>query len=129
MMNLRIPLMAATLALAGWTGAAQAQARMAYVAPGAQVTVQLGAPPPVRYEAVPAPRRGYVWAPGHWRPQGHRHAWVAGHWVKVRPGYVYRQPVWAQRGGRWDWTPERWDRDRDGVPDRRDRRPDNPYRH
>ena len=70
-----------------------------------------------------------MWAPGYWRPQGHRHAWVAGHWVKARPGYVYRQPVWSQHGGRWGYAPGRWDRDRDGVPDRHDRRPNNPYRH
>lgn len=131
MMNFRLPLLAATLALASWTGAAQAQvqARVGYAVPGAQVTVQLGAPPAPRREAVPPPRRGHVWAPGHWRPQGRRHVWVPGHWVKVRPGHVYRQPVWTQRNGRWGWTPSRWDRDGDGVPNRRDRRPDNPYRH
>lgn len=129
MISLRTPLIAATLALAGWAGTAQAQANVTYAAPGAAISVQFGAPPPLRYEAVPAPRRGYVWAPGYWRPQGHRHAWVGGHWVKARPGYVYRQPVWSQQGGRWGYAPGRWDRDRDGVPDRHDRRPNNPYRH
>ena len=83
MISLRTPLIAATVALAGWAGTAQAQANVTYAAPGAAISVQFGAPPPMRYEAVPAPRRGYVWAPGYWRPQGHRHAWVAGHWVKA----------------------------------------------
>ena len=110
MISLRTPLIAATLALAGWAGTAQAQANVTYAAPGTAISVQFGAPPPMR-------------------PQGHRHAWVAGHWVKARPGYVYRQPVWSQQGGRWGYAPGRWDRDRDGVPDRHDRRPNNPYRH
>ncbi|MBN9542134.1 MAG: hypothetical protein J0H77_35740, partial [Alphaproteobacteria bacterium] len=33
----------------------------------AQVTITFGSPPPLRYEVVPAPRPGYVWAPGQWR--------------------------------------------------------------
>ena len=92
------------------------------------MNVQFNAPPPVRYEAVPAPRRGYVWAPGYWEPRGHRHVWRAGHWVQNRPGYVYRQPAWVQHGNRWDYRASRWDRDGDGVPNRHDRNPHNPYR-
>src|SRR6185436_16489451 len=39
---------------------------------------ELNVPPPaVRYEAVPAPRRGYIWAPGYWGWNGYRHVWVA----------------------------------------------------
>ena len=35
----------------------------------AQVSFSLSVgtpPPPMRYEVVPAPRPGYVWAPGYW---------------------------------------------------------------
>ena len=71
---------------------------------------------------------GYVWAPGYWEPRGQRHVWRAGHWVQARPGYVYRQPVWSQHGNRWDYRASRWDRDGDGVPNRHDRNPNNPYR-
>ena len=41
---------------------------MAPVTPAAaQVSVTFGSPPPAPiYEAVPAPRAGYVWAPGHY---------------------------------------------------------------
>ena len=110
-------------------------------------------PPAVRYESVPAPRTGYVWAPGYWNYNGHRHVWVAGHYVRARPGYVYYAPTWAHDNGRWHlqrerWTPERIatyhpngdrdrdgvpnkydkDRDNDGVPNYRDAAPDNPYR-
>ncbi|WP_298214816.1 YXWGXW repeat-containing protein [Acidovorax sp.] len=94
----------------------------------APVGVQYQAPPPPRYEAMPRPRRGMAWVPGHWEWRGHRHVWQQGHWIKARAGYHYREPRWVERGGRWNMQPGGWDRDRDGVPNRYDRRPDNPYR-
>jgi hypothetical protein len=92
------------------------------------VPVQYRAPPPPRYEATPHPRRGMAWVPGHWEWRGNRHVWMQGHWVKARPGHHYREPRWVERGGRWQMQPGGWDRDGDGVPNRYDRRPDNPYR-
>jgi hypothetical protein len=95
---------------------------------GTDVSVVIGtAPPPLRYEVVPAPRRGYVWAPGHWEWRGHRHEWVTGYWIAERPGYAYSAPAWARRDGGWYYEPARWtpygrDRDRDGIPDRYERR-------
>ena len=74
------------------------------------VAAQYGAPPPVRYEAMPAARRGYAWVPGHWEPRGHRHVWVQGQWMRARTGYVYHQPRWQQRGNQWYWSGGRWDR-------------------
>jgi hypothetical protein len=92
------------------------------------------APPPPMYERAPAPRHGYVWAPGYWQWSGHRHNWVQGQWLAARQGYAYASPSWHQRDGRWYMEPGRWntygpdrgrvafyDRDRDGVPDRYDR--------
>jgi hypothetical protein len=97
------------------------------------VIVVQNAPPPLRAERVPPPRRGYAWAPGHWDWRGHRHVWVRGSWMRDRPGYTYRQPSWEQRGDRWHMNRGNWvrgsrDRDGDGVPNRRDSRPDNPNR-
>lgn len=107
----------------------------------APVVVQYQAPPPPRYEAMPRPRRGMAWVPGHWEWRGHRHVWQQGHWIKARSGYHYRAPRWVQHGSRWNMQPGGWDRDRDGVANRydrdrdgdgvrnrHDRRPDNPYR-
>jgi hypothetical protein len=111
----------------------------------APVSVQINmAPPAPRAEAVPAPRRGYVWVPGYWNWTGHRHTWVPGTWMRERQGYVYARPQWVERGGRWELRRGQWgrgDRDRDGVPNRadrdrdgdgvpnyRDRKPDNPRR-
>ena len=113
-------LVAATLAASALPAAARTE-----------VFVNL-APPAPRYEVVPAPRAGWVWVPGVWEWRGHRHVWVAGHWVRHRPGYVYAPARWVDNGGRSAyyapaWTPR--DRDGDGVPNRYDRSPDNPYRY
>ncbi|MDQ0573758.1 hypothetical protein QFZ42_005592 [Variovorax paradoxus] len=91
------------------------------------VTVEIPPPPP-RSERVPPPRRGYVWAPGHYEWRSGRHVWVRGMYVRARPGYAYRAPEWRERDGRWEYRRGEWDRDGDGVPNRRDRRPDNPNR-
>lgn len=115
------------------------------------IHIQIGnAPPPPRYEAAPAPRRGHVWAPGHWEWQRGRHVWVKGSWLKARPGYAYQAPQWRERDGRWVYQSGRWerarhasprgheahrdrdrksDRDGDGVPNRHDNRPNDPRRH
>jgi WXXGXW repeat (2 copies) len=84
------------------------------------------APPPPRYEAVPAPRRGYVWSPGHWRysENRHRYVWEPGHWEHARPGYAYHAPRWEEHNGRWYYNASLWDRGGDGIPNSRDRTPD-----
>lgn len=95
----------------------------------AQVGVYLNiAPPAVRYEAVPAPRSGYVWSNGYWQYDGSQHVWASGDWQPARPGYTYSQPRWVENNGRWGYHGSRWDRDGDGVPNRDDRFPDNPRR-
>lgn len=109
-------------ALAGATGPAAAARH------GVWVDV---APPPPRAEAAPSARRGYVWVPGYWNWTGRRHVWVPGTWMRERRGYVYGQPQWVQRDGHWELRRGGWnrgDRDGDGVPNDRDRRPNNPRR-
>jgi hypothetical protein len=84
---------------------------LAQVQAATYVGVQIGQPPPPRYEIVPPSRAGYVWAPGYWRWNGRRHVWVGGSWMRARPGYRYVPPRW-ERGPRGDWRmrPYRWDR-------------------
>ena len=95
----------------------------------AQVSVELNfGPPPPRYEVVPAPRHGYIWAPGYWGWNGHRHVWYEGHWEHARPGYAYRAPQWVERNGRWYHEASRWDRDGDGIPNQRDPTPNGGHR-
>jgi len=118
--------LAALIALAA---AAAPLPSMAY----SNVSVVIGtAPPAPMYERLPPPRHGYVWAPGHWEWNGYRHVWATGYWIAERPGYVYRAPAWYQGNGGWylqpaAWTPYGPDRDRDGVPDRFERRHDRGY--
>ena len=92
-----------------------------------EISIQI-APPPLPYEALPAPRRGHVWTAGYWNWHRHRHVWVPGKWVRERRGYAYHPHRWEQRGPNWISSPGRWDRDGDRVSDQRDRHPNNLYR-
>src|SRR5262249_11472275 len=75
------------------------------------VNISIGTPPPPPiYEAVPAPRVGYVWAPGYWRWGDGRRVWapahgtgagrghrgVAAHWVGGPQGH------WHHAAGHWE---------------------------
>ncbi len=62
------------------------------------VVIAPSAPPAVRYEAVPAPRVGYVWDHGHWRWDHGRYVWAAGHWQAERVGYHWVPGHWVARG-------------------------------
>lgn len=66
------------------------------------------APPPPRAEVVPHARRGYVWAPGYWRWNGHRHVWVGGYWVRARPGWHWVPAHWVASGHRWHYVAGHW---------------------
>lgn len=68
------------------------------------------APPAPRVEVVPAPRRGYVWAPGYWNWNGRRHVWVNGAWVRERRGYHWANHNWVERDGRWHFERGHWER-------------------
>lgn len=119
------------LLVAGMVAAALGSASFAANA-RASVEVFVNAPPPAPLvEVVPAPRAGFVWVPGFWEWRHHHHYWVRGHYVRHRPGFVYEPARWVDRGGGWYYTAPGWrmhDRDGDGVPNRYDRYPDNPYR-
>jgi hypothetical protein len=103
----------------------------------ARPNVYIQIAPPLPYvEVVPSYRHGYVWVPGYWdwradrydHRYGGRHVWVGGTWVRERRGHVYVPHQWVQRDGYWVQSHGRWDRDGDGVPNRYDRHPNNPYR-
>jgi hypothetical protein len=87
------------------------------------------APPAPMHERTPAPRDGYVWAPGHHEWRNNQYVWVPGRWLEARQGYEYRAPRWVQRAnGEWYLVGNNWerrgpygDRDRDGVANRYDR--------
>lgn len=82
------------------------------------VSITIGSPPPpVRYERVPPPRQGYLWAPGYWNWAGNRHVWAPGHWERVRPGYAYSRPQWYHGSHGWELRRGGWHH---GNPPRRD---------
>lgn len=68
------------------------------------------APPAPRIEVVPAPRPGYIWAPGYWEWRGHHHVWVRGRFIHERRGYHWVQPRWVQAGPRWHYDRGHWER-------------------
>lgn len=72
------------------------------------VVVAPNAPPPVRYEVVPAMRVGYVWERGHWRWDHGRYVWIGGHWETERVGMQWVPGHWDQRGPNWFWTRGHW---------------------
>ena len=81
----------------------------------AQVSINITvAPPPLRYEVVPAPRVGYIWAPGYWRWEGQRHVWAPGRWQEARPGSYWVADRWETRNGRHYYEPGRWEREPEG---------------
>jgi len=82
----------------------------------AQVNVFIGTPPPApRVEVIPAPRAGYVWAPGFWRWDNGHHVWAGGHWIEARRGQRWVPDHWVQYrdGNRDGWRHDagHWDRD------------------
>jgi hypothetical protein len=89
------------------------------------INVMIGTPPPAPvYEVVPAPRAGYVWAPGYYRWEGGRHVWTQGRWMAERAGYRWVPDRWDHGPKGWYHTAGRWDRNGNGVPDRYERRAD-----
>jgi hypothetical protein len=126
------------------------------VVANAAIYVNLAPPDPL-VEVVPAPRAGFVWAPGYYTYRNNHYVWVKGRWERERHGKYWHPGHWVEREGRWsfvepgwrgerfaygtgrgyamrdsdrDGVPNRLDRDRDGdgVPNRLDRAPDNPNR-
>lgn len=97
----------------------------------ADVAIYLNtAPPPPRYEPVPAPRHGYTWSSGYWNVKGQRHEWQAGHWEKDRTGYQLAQPTWTQHDNRWQLERAHWNKGQhDGAPNAVEHAPDNDHRH
>jgi hypothetical protein len=66
-------------------------------------------PPAPRYEVVPPPRTGYVWAPGYWDYNGHQHNWRKGHWERERHGEHYVAGGWTEHDGRWHLNQGHWE--------------------
>ena len=106
--------------------------------PGYQPSYQPGYRPGHRShsEAGRHGRPGHTWVAGHWQQRGQRAVWQEGHWQRSRPAYrpgygAVHYPSYPGHSNGHDAQPRppRWDRDGDGVPNRHDRRPNNPHRY
>jgi WXXGXW repeat (2 copies) len=80
---------------------------VASAAVGIDITI---APPAPQVEVVPAPRAGFVWAPGFWEWRGNAHVWVPGRWIGARPGWRWVPDRWEQHGERWHHYAGHWER-------------------
>ena len=114
--------------LAGAVLAAASLVGIASTASAQQYIITRVAPPAPVVEVVPAPRQGYVWAPGHHEWRGNQYVWVPGQWLNERPNQEYRVARWVERNGQWQMVGGDWvargpngDRDRDGIANRYDR--------
>lgn len=132
--------------LASVAAAAFGAAPLTSTAQERAVVVTRVAPPPMREERMPGPRPGWEWAPGHWQWRHGQYVWVDGRWMRERRGMHWVADRWERRpNGRWELVAGHWerggrdfdrrmggpgmrDRDHDGVPNRYDEHPDNPYR-
>ncbi len=75
----------------------------------AQININIGvAPPAPRYEVVPAPRSGYVWAPGYWRWEAQRHVWRNGRWIEARPDSRWVADRWVNKDGGHQFRAGHW---------------------
>ena len=74
---------------------------------GIEATV---APPPARDERPPAPRDGYIWAPGYWDWEGHGYSWVSGRYVFERHGAHWVPDRWDPVGEHWQHVAGHWER-------------------
>ena len=77
--------------------------------PAVGIDIQV-APPPPRVVVAPPPRAGFVWAPGYYRWDGHRHVWVDGHFIRERRGWHWVPEHWDEHHGRYHFAPGHWDR-------------------
>jgi hypothetical protein len=76
------------------------------------ISIDIAAPPPAeRVEVVREVRPGWVWLPGFWGWEGHRHVWVEGRWERVRPGHHWAPARWERRGDLHHFEPGRWEPD------------------
>jgi len=66
------------------------------------------APPPVRVEAAPLPRAGYIWDGGHWRWEHGRYIWRPGHWEVIHVGHHWVPGHWVASRGAWRWMVGHW---------------------
>ena len=110
----RTPLKLALLAGLGLSFAGAMYAPPAAARTQVAVGVRIGvAPPPPRFERVPPPRRGYVWAPGYWRWNASRPSSCVGRrhlGAGACPATITARRTGCMHGRDWRFQPGVWGR-------------------
>jgi len=79
--------------------------------PAHAVYVQTPPPNEIIETQIPPPDNSgfWVWQRGHWRWNGFRYFWSAGHWVRRPANYnAWIAPHWEARGNGWIFFEGRW---------------------
>lgn len=104
---------------------------VAIALPSYAASVYINVDPPKRRVEHMEPRAGYVVVPGVWEYRKGKYEWVSGHYVAEQKGYRYESDRWVRHdNNKWIMQRGGWahDADGDGVPDNKDRRPNDPHR-
>ena len=99
-MRMRNLILASAVAAAAVASPAMARDSVAF-------SINVGPPPP-RVEYVPPPRTGYVWAPGYWNWNGHKHVWVNGRYMRGHPHQRWNPDRWEARNGHYELHRGHW---------------------
>ena len=77
------------------------------VSSAASIYVEI-APPAPPVEVVPAPRAGYVWAPGYYVYREKHYVWTKGRYEKERHGQYWHPGHWDEQNGRYTFVEPGW---------------------
>ena len=108
-------------------GLGSAAAALALFAAPAQARDNFGIALNFGFPAYSQPQP-YVYAPPQYVYNQPQYVYTQPQYVYTQPQYVYPQAGYVYYGGQRGYH-QRRDRDGDGVPNRFDRRPNNPYRY
>jgi hypothetical protein len=98
----------ASLARLSWILGASAGLSLSTAQSRAAEIVVVRPPPHALPVLAPPPRRGWIWAPPHWRWTGAAYVPVAGHWIVARPGMTYVSAHWRATPRGWIFVPAHW---------------------
>ena len=74
-----------------------------------EIYVRFGPPRPPREVMMVRPGPGYVWVPGNYRWNGHRHKWRKGYWAMPPRHHSHWVPgYWTPRRSGYIWIEGYW---------------------
>ena len=74
----------------------------------AQVVIKIRPQAPTVVVERPAPRHGYYWREGEYRPKHKTYVYVGPRWIKEKRGRTWVGGHWAPARGGEIWVPGHW---------------------